>query len=375
MNKATIALIFLSLCACENMPSPVKKEDSKIVYIYDKESVTQRKTKSSQEVTILQVMDQGEMHHPEYYTHRYYQPFYPIKIETYKNDVADFQSFIAQHGYHSGYHPLIGIVTESQEDVVNVLELLTRIQMNIQNPQLANLMTEEVLTKVLAYRNLQVGQKVPIPFVTPSSQIKLALYQVNHRFDLAAGMPAFGLVPTSKEAPPILLFRGTDFSLKGSASVLADLDISGPGLTVFHSAQEEIHNWLYDVSQIYGKARIMGYSLGGSFVEYTCIYEYDLVSQDFPSIAFNEPGITEDLIERWKNLSHEKRPPLKGYITEGDLVSTVGKLIGDVYELSLDHLLEPLLAHVTVMSLQQRLYTYQLDVTLKYELDYSVYKE
>ena len=56
---------------------------------------------------------------------------------------------------------------------------------------------------------------------------------------------------------------------------------------------------------------------------------------------------------------------------EGDLVSIVGKLIGKVSELTLDRPLEPLDAHVTLMSLQNRLYQYQIDVTLKNELDYS----
>jgi len=315
--------------------------------------------------------------HATYATHRYYQPVYPVKVDTYENEVIDFQNFIAQHGYDSTYHPLIGIVTEEKQDVLDVTELLARIQLNVPHKDLVHLMTNEVLTKVLAYRQLRIGEKIPIPVAFPNGNIMLILYEVETRIELAPNVPAFGLVPHSQEVPPILLFRGTDFSLRGIASILADLDLSGPGLTMFHSAQEEIHNWLYRVSVSHAKARIMGYSLGGSFTQYTCFYEHELVCKDprFPSIAFNQPGMSEDLAYRWHQLEISKRPPLQGFVTEGDLVSTVGKLVGNVYELSLDYLLEPLMAHVTLMSLQQRVYTYQIDVTLKYEKDYSVHKK
>ena len=61
-----------------------------------------------------------------------------------------------------------------------------------------------------------------------------------------------------------------------------------------------------------------------------------------------------------------------GYVTEGDVVSTVGKLIGNVREFSLDKNLEPIAAHLTLMSAEDTLYAYRLDVTLKFEKDESV---
>lgn len=364
-------LFILIVSGCQNASSP-RENGASVAYIYDHETFARRSNDSKMD-------DDFTSRHSSYYTHRYYQPIYPVKMERYENDTPDFQNFIAQHGYHSSYRPLTGIVTENQEDILNATELLTRIQANIKNKKQLNLTTNEVLTKVVAYRNLKVGQKIPIPISNKLDTSKLVIYHVDKVFNLTAGMPAFGLVPHTKKAPPILLFRGTDFSLslKGSASIFADLDLTGPGLTVFHSAQEDIHQWLESVSSTHSKARIMGYSLGGAFVQYTCIYEHELVCHDprFPSVAFNQPGISEDLVEQWYQIKQEDRPPLKGYITEGDLVPTVGKLIGDVRELTLDHLLEPLFAHVTLMSLQQRLYTYRIDVTLKHELDYSVHKQ
>ena len=365
--------IFLLFNSCQNKkPSTQEISGPHTTYIYDHESFVRRASDSP-------IQDDFAVSHATYYRHRYYQPFYPVKLETYENTCLDFQNFIAQHGHSSSYRPLIGIVTDSQEDVLSVNQLLIRIQENVKNKKQMRLMTDEVLTKIIAYRNLKVGQKIPIPIATKLGKPKIVMYHVDTVFDLSAGMPAFGLIPNDIKVPPILLFRGTDLSptLKGYSSVFADLDLNGPGLSVFYSAQEDLHTWLEKVSLSHSKARVMGYSLGGAFTQYTCIYEYELICKDknFPSIAFNEPGISEDLVLKWRQLKKEQQPPLKGYITEGDLVSTVGKLIGNVKELTLDQLLEPLFAHVTLMSIQQRLYAYRIDVTLKNELDYSSQKQ
>ena len=319
--------------------------------------------------------DEISSQHASYYQHRYYQPRYPVKLETYENSILDLQNFIAQHHYNSPYHPLIGHVTDDPMDILTTNQLLVGLQQTIKNKKQLNIMTEEVLTKVLAYRNLQVGQEVPIAVCPKLLRPTLVLYVVNQVFDLGGGMPAFGLVPKNPEAKalPILLFRGTNFSLKGVSSVLADLDLNGPGLTAFYGNRRALHNWLTEANQNYGPARVMGYSLGGSFAQYTCIYEHKLLSKDkrFPSVIFNQPGVSDDLIYQWDRLKKKEKPVLRGYVTEGDIVSTVGKLIGDVKELTLEHPLEPLFAHVTLITGQQRFYAYRLDVTLKHELDYS----
>ena len=75
-------------------------------------------------------------------------------------------------------------------------------------------------------------------------------------------MPAFGLVPIEKgKVPPILLFRGTDLSLGSTrswASVISDLNTSGPGLFTFRNAQIKIHDWLTKVASYGIKARAIG---------------------------------------------------------------------------------------------------------------------
>lgn len=368
MKNIIYLLLFLTACqnATQNKTVAIAKHEP----IYTQELLAYSHSET----------DHPELHyfnHTAYDYHRYYEPVYPLKIITYANNIPEIQNFVAQHHYHSSYRPLIGIVTESQEDILTVNQFLLQVQRRVSDIDLLKLMTDEILAKVIAYRNLKKGQTVPVPTVFISGESQIVVYKVDKVFDLSGGMPAFGLVPINykKEVPPILLFRGTDLtlSIKGTSSVLADLDLNGPGVVVFDRAQDDLHAWLQKVSVSCSKARVLGYSLGGSFVQYTCIYEYDLISKDpnFPSVAFNEPGISDDLVLKWNQLALEKKPPLLGYITEGDLVSYVGKLVGSVNELKLDHKLEPLNAHTTLMSAEQRLYAYPIDVTLKHELDYS----
>src|SRR5207249_1381181 len=137
------------------------------------------------------------------------------------------------------------------------------------------LASAELLSKVLAYRDLQLGQTIQIP-VEIKGKIVLETFTVDHLFDIWQGMPAFGLIPKKKNLSSLLLFRGTDFSLiskRGIASVMSDLDPSGPGLKAFFHARKEIGGWLQAV-QAQGKpARVMGFSLGGALAAYTFIYE------------------------------------------------------------------------------------------------------
>lgn len=366
MPKLFFFLILILFTACQN-----KKKDSSVSKINE----APRHIKDPRSSL---VHDDYSMKHTTYYEKRFYQPVYPLTIQTYENKVIDFEMFQSKHGYSSNYKPLIGKVTSESDDLEAVNEFLYRVHQKVEDKELSKLITEETLAKVVAYRNLKIGQKITVPTLNKKGKSVIVIYKVEKIFDLL-GMPAFALAPNKKKAPYILLFRGTDLSasIKGISSVLADLDLSGPGMTAFYSSQDEIHDWLLKAARKNQHARAIGYSLGGSLVQYTCIYEGDLLSKDrrFPSIAFNQPGVSEDLVLKWNHLSPEKKPLFKGYITEGDIVSSVGKLIGDVSEFTLDYRLEPLFAHVTLMSIQQRFYLYPIDVTLKNELDYSAETE
>lgn len=305
-------------------------------------------------------------------THRYYLPKYPIKLETYRSNYFPIKTFEVKHQYFSDIKPLVGIVTESSDDLLEVNELLLQVHRNIKEPKQRSLTTNEILTKIVAYRNLKVGQSIPIPLMEDGHPF-LKMYKVDHIFELDSGMPAFALVASKpcKTCPPILLFRGTN--INNSSSVLADLDLRGPGLTIFYRNQESLRNWALNVAKIHGKPRVMGYSLGGSFTQYMCIYERDVISSDpkYYHVMFNQPGVSKELVDKWYSIPKNQRPVLLGYINEGDLVSSVGHLIGTVNELSLDTLLDPIAAHVTFMTAQPVLYVYRLDLTMKFDKSIS----
>ena len=309
-------------------------------------------------------------------THRYYLPKYPIKLETYESNYFAIKTFETKHQYFSVFKPLVGIVTENPEDLQSVNQLLMHVHKNITDPKQRELTTNEILTKIVAYRNLKVGQLIPIPLTKKNTKPKLKMYRVDKIFELDSGMPAFVLLPTKHgKTPPILLFRGTN--IENSTSVLADLDLKGPGLSIFLKNQARLRNWAVEISNSYSKPRIMGYSLGGSFTQYMCIYESDVINSDprHYHVMFNQPGVSSDLVEKWYSIPKDKRPKLIGYINEGDLVSTVGNLVGKVTELSLDTLLEPIAAHVTFMTAQPILYAYRLDLTMKFDKSVSSVSE
>src|SRR3990167_434507 len=135
--------------------------------------------------------------------------------------------FERMHRYFSCIEPLVGVVSSSQEDLGKVEKAFSSFASN-QDLLLSQIAIGEILVKALAYRNLDKGCVIKIPFVVEGVLEKVE-YQIDEVLDLWMGMPAFGLVPVSKhKACSILLFRGTDFSFlskRGWASILSDLDV------------------------------------------------------------------------------------------------------------------------------------------------------
>ena len=50
---------------------------------------------------------------------------------------------------------------------------------------------------------------------------------------------------------------------------------------------------------------------------------------------------------KWNNI--ESQPRFRGYITRGDVISKLGMLFGDIYELSLNKPLSPVRAHEQII--------------------------
>lgn len=279
----------------------------------------------------------------------------PLQQKKFSVEAESFFHFNENYGYFSVYHPIVGMVTEEKEDIEVTNCLLQSIFAEIKNKDQCLFSADEVLAKVMAYRALETGMKVFVPTQDKMGNILLETYKVDKIIDLWHGMPAFGLIPEKKSLPSILLFRGTDLSFtseKGWASILSDLDITGPGLKTFLHAQSEIKVWLEKMVQKGTPARAIGFSLGGSFVFYTMIYFSDLLNQNtlFPSKAFNPPGMKQILVTYWGNII--KKPPHVTYVNQGDFISKIGFLLPNVWEISLKQPMEVIQSHVTLVSMQ-----------------------
>lgn len=273
--------------------------------------------------------------------------------EIFKNSDPYILHFDADYGYFSEDHPIVGRVTDSAADFTLAAELLLKIHNKILDGEQCEIMVAEVLTKLVAYRNLKPGMVIPIPRVDPKQGPVVIPYKVDEVIDIWRGMPAFGLLPQQKgNGPPILLFRGTDFSLvteKGWASIISDLEIHDPGLSTFSHGQSKIHSWLTKVAKQGSRARVMGFSLGGILAAYTLLYEGDLVSSEYSSISFNPPGVSREILQEWSQMP--SKIPFVLFVTQGDLIPKYGLLLGKAFLLLQEELASPLKAHTELITL------------------------
>lgn len=266
----------------------------------------------------------------------------------------DIKAFSKNYGYFSIFHPIVGIVTEKKQDIKVSNCLLNSVSQNIKDSLGKQFAQDEILAKIIAYRSLDKGALIDLEEVT---------YRVDEVIDMWKGMPAFGLIPNSLDYPPVLLYRGTDLNLvseKGWASILSDLDTNGPGYSTYLGAQKKIRKWLNKVKKT--PARVLGHSLGGVFVFYTLIHEHDLVAKDHPSTAFNPPGISERLFEKWKSLSKDLRPQPITYLNKGDFISKIGFLLPGAWEISTPHPMGVVESHVSLITAEPNFTLTEVDV-------------
>ena len=238
--------------------------------------------------------------------------------------------FVQTHGFFSRERPLVGRVTSSETDIHCATEFLKKLPSIILDADRLQFAVGEILSKIIAYRDLKVGMHIDS-------------YTVDHVFDLWNGMPAFGCVADNGSC--FLLFRGSDFNLtkrRAWATLWSDLDPKGPGYTVYQKARPALRQWLKGK-----KACVMGCSLGGALAAYTALFDGDLLSSSNPSSSYNPPGVFRKQAKLWQNL-HPK-PPLITYVTTGDFIPKWGHLIGEVREVSAPRRLKPIEAHVRLM--------------------------
>ncbi|TAG94770.1 MAG: calcium-binding protein [Oscillatoriales cyanobacterium] len=170
-------------------------------------------------------------------------------------------------------------------------------------------------------------------------------YRVDRTFDdPATGFHAIGLISTTPDKPPVLVFRGVD-SLVDDA---ANADKRGIGFNQFEANKQALGNWLTQISQDNTKnpnrlpPDVLGHSLGGAIAQ--------LAATEFTSaigdiVTFNSPGVDQDTVNIFKqkvgagkNVTH--------YIVSGDFVSLGGEafLPGKVFfQTFIDPIINPLL--------------------------------
>ncbi len=267
----------------------------------------------------------------------------------YQPNIIQLHTINTDHGFFSKA-PLVATVSDGVDDMRIGCGAMKQLYEK-GDPDLIHIASSELLSKVMAYRNLQKGQMLSIPAVV-NNTVKIIRYRVDHIFDLWLGMPAYGLIPVKKGNPSILLFRGTNFSFNSVsswASIISDLDYRGPGLNVYQHSQEQIHDWLQKVASQGNKARVIGFSLGGALAVYTYLNEYPLLAQE-GSVAFNPPGFSDSDVAQWEALPPAWKNGLTIYVTQGDVISKTGKLFGQVYALSTNRVMTPLRAHTLFMT-------------------------
>jgi hypothetical protein len=271
---------------------------------------------------------------------------YPHVEETTPEALSpQLEQFEREHGYFSLVRPLVGSVTYERSDIAIGAALLLAVDKTARTPDLRARLTSEILSKVIAYRALEVGMTLSIPSLGKHNEPLLITYSVDRVFNLWNQMPAFGLVPDSDEVAPILLFRGTDFSfntIRSFSSLASDFDLRGVGFAAFQHGRPEIRQWLEEV----GPAQAMGFSLGGTLATYTILFEHDRVDQS-GSVAWNPAGVSREIALLGKELPHSI---LTTYVMNGDAASKIGHLIGNIQILTPPTPLEPIRAHTKLQT-------------------------
>ena len=280
------------------------------------------------------------------------------------NNYAFFRDFCENHNYIAKKHPIIGWVTDNEEDIIAAQLLLDEISKNITCKKSFNWAIAEVACKVLAYRELKEKDTFILPHYFGHAKVE-TVYEVTRVFDLWKSMRAFGLIPKEKGFPPILLFRGTDFSLVTSSSrisILSNLDPKGPGHTIYDHAKDEISSWLKDSSKGGIRPVVWGYSLGGALASFAILSDPELFSQEHPSYIFNHPGFSKENFEKWHAIPKGDLPKSVCFVTDGDIVSKFGLLFGNTLAIKSYKTQPPIRAHTDLQLIQSTIKVRTVDL-------------
>jgi len=149
-------------------------------------------------------------------------------------------------------------------------------------------------------------------------------YQIDRTFDdPGTGFHAIGLISTTPDKPPVLVFRGTDSLVDD----VANGDKRGVGFNQFEANKQALGNWLTQISQDTAKnprrlpPDLLGHSLGGAITQ--------LAATEFTStigdvVTFNSPGVAQNTVNTFKQKAGAGKN-VTHYIVSGDFVSLGGE--------------------------------------------------
>lgn len=150
---------------------------------------------------------------------------------------------------------------------------------------------------------------------------------------------AFGLTSSEKEAPPLLLFKGTSYPTDEGfyLQLLSDFNpFASVGSYLFCLGKKNVETWLKKSSP----AKVYGMSLGGSLTEHAVLHFPSLIKSAF---IYNSPGLLPWEVTK---ISH---PDVHIFRNENDLSSLSGLSYGkgwNVYEVLVNNPPSFLAAHV-----------------------------
>ncbi|MEG3895536.1 MULTISPECIES: calcium-binding protein [unclassified Microcoleus] len=149
-------------------------------------------------------------------------------------------------------------------------------------------------------------------------------YQIDRTFDdPGTGFHAIGLISTTPDKPPVLVFRGTDSLVDD----VANADPRGTGFNQFEANKQALGNWLTQIGQDTAKnpsrlpPDLLGHSLGGALTQ--------LAATEFTSaigdvVTFNSPGVDQSTVNTFKQKAGASKN-VTHYIVSGDFVSLGGE--------------------------------------------------
>lgn len=138
---------------------------------------------------------------------------------------------------------------------------------------------------------------------------------------LGSPLMAYGLIPKTAKASPLLLFKGTTYPADNGfyLSLLTDINPLGAvGSFAFQRfGKGKIESWLAKQAQEHDKVEVLGASLGGSLsLQTAATYPKYIKSVH----AFNSPGVSFEEVALWGK--SEEKPEVNVYLQEGDPISS-----------------------------------------------------